>query len=326
MAALILLALGVTAIHDHVADAIPKDRLPTNIAVRPMPLGLPQLPMPVSGSLTEARASLGRKLFFDPILSRNNSVACASCHRPDHGFASNGRPRGITGKQVSRRAPTLFNRALGNSFFWDGRESSLEKQVLLPIADPDEMGSSVDETLARLRNNKDYRAAFEATFSDGVTPANLGKAIASFERVLLRGDSRVDRFRQGERSVLSAAELHGLWLYESKGRCWRCHSGPNYSDEQYHNTGISWRKLPPDLGRFAVTKNRSDRGKFKTPTLRGLVLTGPYMHDGTLKTLEEVVEFYDRGGGANPNLDPVLQTLGLTREERSDLVAFLRAL
>jgi cytochrome c peroxidase len=177
----------------------------------------------------------------------------------------------------------------------------------------------------RLHGHKDYPALFAAAFPDGVTAANLGKALAGFERVLLRGDSRVDRFRQkGKHGGLTPSERHGLWLYESKGQCWRCHGGPNFTDEDFHNTGVSWGKA--DLGRGAVTKKEADRGKFKTPTLRGVALTAPYMHDGSLKSLEEVVEFYNRGGGANPNLDPVLGPLGLSKDEVRDLVAFLEAL
>jgi cytochrome c peroxidase len=327
MIALVLFAFGFAAFDDNISAPIPKDQLPTKINIRQVPLGLAEPSLPGNDSLTEDRVNLGRKLFFDPILSGNNAIACASCHLPDHGFASKGRPRGITGRPISRRAPTLLNRAFGTSFFWDGRESSLEQQALRPIVDPEEMGCRVDELLERLRNHREYQSAFKAAFRDGVTPANLSQAIASFERVLLRGDSAIDRFRHnGERSALSAAELHGLWLYESKGRCWRCHSGPNFSDEQFHNTGVSYGKEPSDLGRFAVTRNPSDRGKFKTPTLRGLVLTGPYMHDGTFQSLEDVVEFYNRGGVTNPNRDPLIQPLGLSEDERRDLVAFLKAL
>jgi cytochrome c peroxidase len=187
------------------------------------------------------------------------------------------------------------------------------------------MGSKLADVVKRLQEHEQYKTLFEKAFPDGVTAANLGNAIAGFERVLLRGDSAVDRFRRkGDHAALTPAERHGLWLYESKGRCWRCHSGANFTDEQFHNTGVSWGK--GDLGRFAVTKNDNDRGKFKTPTLRGAALTGPYMHDGSLKTLEDVIDFYNRGGGANPNLDSVLGSLGLTNEEMSDLVAFLKAL
>src|SRR5205823_214932 len=155
--------------------------------------------------------ALGRRLFFDPILSHDRSVACASCHRPDHGFASpDALPKGVGGKTGTRRAPSLFNRAYGSAFFWDGRAGSLEEQALEPIANPAEMGSSVADAVARLKADAGYKAEFAAAFDDGVTPANLGKAIASFERVLLRGDSAVDRFRQrGERGAMTPSELHG---------------------------------------------------------------------------------------------------------------------
>jgi cytochrome c peroxidase len=189
------------------------------------------------------------------------------------------------------------------------------------------MGSKLADVVKRLRADKAYPARFAAAFPDGVTPANVGKALAAFERVLLRGGSRVDRFRRrGETAALTDPEQHGLWLYESKAGCWRCHGGSNFTDEKYHNTGVSWDKKPLDLGRFAITRRNADRGKFKTPTLRAVGLTAPYMHNGSLPTLEEVVEFYNRGGGANPNRDPFLKPLGLSKEELKDLVAFLKAL
>jgi cytochrome c peroxidase len=305
-----------------------KDTLPDKLSLEVIPLGLPARPVPKDNPLREPAVRLGRKLFFDPILSTDNSVACATCHRPDHGFASaEARPRGIGGQRTSRRAPSLLNRAYGSSFFWDGRTATLEEQALQPIENPAEMGSSVELAVKRLQANRDYRAAFEAAFSDGVTAGNLGRALASFERVLLRGGSRVDRFRrQGEHAALSPEERRGLWLYESKGRCWRCHTGATFTDEGFHNTGVGWGADPADLGRFAVTRRESDKGKFKTPSLRGVVLTAPYMHDGSLKTLEEVVEFYNKGGRPNPNLDAFLQPLELSKDEVRDLVAFLKAL
>jgi cytochrome c peroxidase len=325
---LVLGALGTTALAADAPPAPPKDTLPARLALTDVPLGLAERPVPADSPLTEARVRLGRRLFFDPILSADNSVACASCHQPDHGFAGGeARPRGIRGQRVARRAPSLFNRAYGTSLFWDGREATLEEQALRPIADPAEMGSTVAAALERLRGDRQYRAQFDEAFRDGVTSANLGRALASFERVLLRGDSRVDRFRRkGEAGALAPEERQGLWLYESKGRCWRCHSGPNFTDEGFHNTGVGWGKEPADPGRQAVTKKEADRGKFKTPTLRGVALSGPYMHDGSLTTLEEVVEFYNRGGVANPNLDPALAPLSLSKDEMRELVAFLKAL
>jgi cytochrome c peroxidase len=318
--------LIVAALCAEPPPSVPDDTLPKELALDKTPLGLGSRPTPTDNTLTPARVALGRRLFFDPILSHDNTVACASCHRPDHGFSSpDARPRGIGGREAARRAPTLFNRAYGTAFFWDGRAGSLEEQALEPIANPNEMGSSVADAVARLKADAGYKEQFAAAFDDGITPANLGKALASFERVLLRGDSPVDRFRQrGERSAMTSAELHGLWLYESKGQCWRCHSGTNFTDESFHNTGVGWGA--PDLGRHAVTKKDADRGKYKTPTLRGVKLTAPYMHDGSVKSLEDVVEFYNRGGGANPNLDPAVHPLNLSKEELADLVAFLKAL
>ncbi len=324
----VLGVLGASAARALAPPDLPRDTLPTKLALNEVPLGLNPLPIPKDNPLTEPRVRLGRRLFFDPILSADNTVACASCHQPSHGFAGiEAQPRGIRGQRATRRAPSLFNRAYGTAFFWDGRESTLETQALRPIEDPSEMGSTVAAALDRLRADPTYKSQFEETFSDGMTAANLGRALASFERVLLRGDSAVDRFRRsGDTKALTEQERQGLWLYESKGRCWRCHSGANFTDEAYHNTGVSWGKNPVDLGRFAVTKKEEDRGRFKTPTLRGVALTGPYMHDGSLTSLQAVVEFYNRGGGANPNLDPALAPLNLSTDEVRNLVAFLKAL
>jgi cytochrome c peroxidase len=322
------LALVAGALGAGDPSPLPKDSLPVKLPLEEIPLGLDSRRLPEDNRLSAARVQLGRKLFFDPLLSADNSVACATCHRPDHGFTSaEARPRGIGGQATVRRPPSLLNRAYGTSFFWDGRAATLEEQALQPLENPAEMGTSVTEVVKRLQANRDYRAQFEAAFPDGVTSANLARSLASFERVLLRGDSAVDRFRRkGEHAALTASERQGLWLYESKGRCWRCHAGPNFTDEGFHNTGVGWGSDPPDLGRFTFTKQQGDQGKFKTPSLRGATLKAPYMHDGSLKTLEDVVEFYNRGGTPNPHLDAALRPLEMSREEVRDLVAFLKAL
>jgi cytochrome c peroxidase len=322
------LAVVIITASADTPSPLPKDDLPARLALDTIPLGLGDRSVPKDNPLTEARVALGRKLFFDPILSADGTVACASCHSPTGAFAGvGGRPRGLGGRQTKRKAPTLFNRAFGSVFFWDGRVATLEEQALKPIEDPDEMGSRLPDVLARLGDHKEYKPRFDEAFPDGVTAANLGKALAGFERVLLRGDSPVDRFRRkGEHGALTPAQRHGLWLYESKGRCWRCHTGANFTDESFHNSGVSWGQEPADLGRYAITKQDADRGKFKTPTLRGVALTAPYMHDGSLATLQEVVEFYNRGGRPNPNLDPALAPLNLSKEEVADLVEFLKAL
>ncbi|MBI4661912.1 MAG: cytochrome-c peroxidase [Verrucomicrobia bacterium] len=273
------------------------------------------------------KIALGRKLFFDPILSRNGSVSCSSCHLPEHGFGGDGPlPTGIDGGKGRRNAPSLLNRAYAQSLFWDGRVPTLEVQALEPIRNPTEMGASVEEVVKRLRTNRDYSQAFAAVFEDGVSPQNIAKAMASFERTLLTGHSAVDRFRNGDVSALTDSARHGLWLFESRGLCWKCHSGRNFTDEKFHNTGVSWGKAPLDLGRFEVSGKEEDRGRFKTPTLRQAARTAPYMHDGSLATLREVVEFYNHGGTSNPNLDPIMRPLNLSENDIRSLVSFLESL
>jgi len=322
---LLLLWLSFAPAGDRAA--LPRDSL-AELSLDAVPLGLePGRLVPKHNPLTEAKVRLGRRLFFDPVLSVDSTVSCASCHQPDHGFSTPSRfAIGVGGKATTRNPPSLLNRAYGKAFFWDGRETSLEAQALRPVADVNEMGGTVEGALKRLEASATYRAQFAAAFPNGITAENLARALAGFERVLLLGDSRVDRFRAGDVKALDDRELHGLWLYESKGRCWQCHSGRNYTDESFHNTGVRWGKDPIDLGRYAVTKQDADRGRFKTPSLRGLTHTAPYMHDGSMATLEEVVDFYDNGGGKNPYLDPIMKPLGLSKDEKADLVAFLKAI
>lgn len=307
---------------------LPKDTLPRTLSLKNIPAGLEaNRPVPKDNPLTELKVRLGRRLFFDPILSADGAVSCASCHDPARGLAGQDRlAKGFRGQETHRNAPSLWNRAYGTAFFWDGREASLEAQALRPIESPTEMGGTIDQTVERLRKHKEYPALFQDAFGEGVNAGNVAKSLASFERVLLSGNSRVDRFRAGEVRALSDGERHGLWLYESRGGCWRCHSGPNFSDEGFHNTGVNWNQPPIDLGRFTVTNKDSDRGRFKTPSLRNVALTAPYMHDGSLASLEDVVEFYGRGGSKNPHLDESVAPLGLTPEDKKDLVAFLKAL
>ncbi|MFO0936776.1 MAG: cytochrome c peroxidase [Gemmataceae bacterium] len=305
---------------------IAKDTLPTKLIRKEMPLGLKKADDPKDNPTTEEKVALGRKLFFDPILSGDKTVACATCHHPDNNFAGNeALPRGIHGTPTKRKAPTIVNRAFGTSFFWDGRATTLEEQALMPIEDPNEMGAKLPDVLKRLSDDAGYKSEFAAVFPDGVTKANLAKALAAFQRCLIRGESPVDKFMQrGERSALTQEQLHGVWLYESKGMCWKCHSGQNFTDDVARNTGVSWGK--GDLGRYGITKKDGDQGRFKTPTLRGVGVSGPYMHDSSLKTLEDVVEFYNKGGTPNPYLDSAIKPLGLTKEEKKSLVEFLKAL
>lgn len=309
---------------------IPKDTLPQDLDLKHVPAGLSKRRIiPKDNPLTSAKVELGRKLFFDGRLSDDGSVACASCHRPDRGFASaDVRAVGIGGKIGPRNAPSLLNRAYGKSMFWDGRAATLEEQSLKPIASKLELGSNIKDVLKRLNADAGYVKQFKTAFGESgdINAGNLAKALASFQRTLLLGDSPIDRFRGGDPSALTDDERQGLWLFESKARCWKCHSGNDFTDESFHNTGVSWGGEPADLGRFVATGKVPDVGKFKTPTLRGVALTGPYMHDGSIKTLKAVVEFYNKGGKKNPNADPLMRPLGLSTKEQSQLVAFLQAL
>lgn len=323
--------------NERKAPELPADNLPAVIDIEQVPQSI-TLPRtnPNDNLLTAAKVALGRKLFFDPVLSKDHTVSCASCHQPNHGFASPDKKAiGINGQVGERNAPTVVNRAYGKHFFWDGRASSLEEQALKPIENKAEMGNSLQEVVRRLRSNEEYVRTFHLAYAqDGemlserfTTAENLAKSLAAFQRTLLTVDSPVDRFQAGDFSALTTAQKRGLWIFESRGGCWKCHSGDNYTDERFHNTGIGFGSDPPDQGRFRVTGNEKDRGKFKTPTLRGAAKTAPYMHDGSLATLRDVVEFYNQGGNKHaPNVDPRIQPLGLTSEEIDTLVDFLAAL
>jgi cytochrome c peroxidase len=318
--------IGVTLL--AATPELPRDTLPAEIDLDRIPGGFHIRPTaPTDNPLTPAKVRLGRRLFFDSILSSDRSIACASCHNPDHGFAGPAAVAvGIRGQKGRRNAPTLLNVGYNSAYFWDGRAASLEEQALQPISDPKEMDSTVDETIRRLRAEPTYVEQFQTAFGGEVNSVNLARAIASFERSLLSGDSPVDRFRRGEIPALSKDARQGLWLFESRGGCWRCHADSNLTDGRFHNTGIGWGTDPPDPGRYSITRQERDRGAFKTPTLRNVAGTGPYMHDGSVATLEDVVRHYNRGGNPNPNLDPALKPLNLSDADVQQLVAFLKAL
>ena len=315
---------------DKKLPVLPKDTLPQSRDLNTIPDGLDARVIPDSNPLTPEVVELGRKIFFDPILSEDNSVSCASCHQPELGFASNNKLAiGIGGKVGTRNSPTLLNRAFGKKFFWDGRAESLEDQALRPIASEIELGSSIEAALKRIKANAEYVALFEKAFGDkdAVTDTNLAKALAAFQRTLLMGDSPVDKFQSATYGALTDSERQGLWIYESRGGCWKCHSGGNYSDEEFHNTGVSFGATKRDLGLAENTGDEKDNFKFKTPTLRGVALTAPYFHDGSAQTLEEVVEFYSKGGApGDKSLDPKMKKLDLSEEDKKNLVAFLKAL
>ena len=293
-----------------------------------VPLGLDlYMPVPESNPVTPEKVSLGRRLFLDRRLSRDGSLSCAGCHDPSRGFAD-GRTvsEGVFHRRGSRNVPTLINRGYGSAFFWDGRISTLEEQVLQPILNPVEMDMTVEEVMSRVRRDGQYRRRFRQTFGREITKDDLACALASFVRTILSGGSPYDRYVSGDPSALTAEAREGLRLFRGKGNCIACHVGPNLTDERFHNTGIAWRdgKLA-DPGRFAVTGLDADHGAFKPPTLREVARTAPYMHDGSLATLEDVVEYYDRGGNRNPYLDVELRPLHLTPEEKRAIVTFLKS-
>ena len=270
-----------------------------------IPLGLElYMPVPEDNPLTLEKIELGRRLFFDRRLSRDSSISCSSCHDPDHAF-SDGRAVavGISQRVGRRNAPALVNRGYGRLFFWDGRIATLEEQVLKPIEDPNEMDLPLEQASSRV----------------GLDAMTMSRALASFVRSLLSGDSPYDRFVSGDRAALSTQQELGLQIFRGKANCVACHVGPNFTDEALHNTGVAWRD-----GNFA--DHGAGQGRFKTPTLREVARTVPYMHDGSLATLEDVVEYYDAGGRANPSIDPEIRWLGLSPVEKRDLVAFLGAL
>ena len=279
--------------------------------------------------LTKEKVELGRTLFFDKRLSKNDTIACASCHMAEKGF-TDGMPvsAGIHGLKGGRSAPASFNRVFSKGQFWDGRAATLEDQSIGPFANPIEHGFAThDEMVAKMKTIPGYRKLFQDVFGSDITIKDVGRAVASFQRTVLSGNSPVDKFDiGGDQNALNDAAKRGLELFRGKARCTRCHSGFNFTDEKFHNIGIGWDTNTVDLGRYMETKNPEDIGAFKTPTLREIARTAPYMHDGRFKTLEEVVNFYNQGGVKNPHLDNTLIPLELTEQEKQDLVGLLKSL
>jgi cytochrome c peroxidase len=295
----------------------------------PVPLGLDLFaPVPAENPLTRGRVALGQQLFFEPMLSADGRVSCSSCHRPDHAFSDTAPVSlGAHGRTGQRNAPSLLNAAYREAFSWDGRARSLEEQVLRPIRDSVEMDLPLGELEVRLRAQPSYRRAFRREFGDDPTPPAIGLALASYLRTLRSGDAPIDHFRAGDTLALSALARRGFQLFTGKANCSVCHVGPLLTDDDFHNTGVAWHDGAfLDVGRGAITGLSEDRGRFKTPSLRNVAITAPYMHDGSKRSLEDVVDFYDTGARPNPDLDPLIQPLLLTADERRALVAFLRSL
>lgn len=300
-----------------------------------MPLGLQTIAMdiPADNPMTPEKVALGWQLFYDPRLSADDSIACATCHIAMFGYGDpDAVSLGVNNARGRRNSNPVLNSAFNASQFWDGRASTLEDQALGPLTDPMEMANTLLGVEIRLNRIPAYREQFAAVFgSEEITAANVARALAAFQRVIIAGNSPWDRYTvNGEQDAVSDAARRGFELFSGKAGCSRCHSGANFTDSGsvvFHNTGFGMRDAKLDLGRFEVTGEEADRGAFKTPTLRNVAQTAPYMHDGSIATLEEIIDFYDAGGLANEWLDPLLGVpLGLTPEEKADLLEFLRAL
>lgn len=298
------------------------------------PLGIDSTFAELENPPTPQTVRLGRWLFYDTRLSADGAISCATCHRPENAFSeSTPVSTGIKGQKGTRKAPSFLNQAwtLYPHFFWDGRASSLEEQALGPIANPIEMGSTHDAMIATLANAKGYAPYFEEAFgSPGITPERVARAIADYERTRMCGNSAWDRWRKlrDDKAVSDAVKL-GHELFHGKAACNQCHLGQNFTDSSFHNLGVGWdprTRTYKDEGRYKVTGNAADLGAFKTPGLRDVTRHAPYMHDGSIATLREVVELYNQGGHANPQLSPKIKPLALTPAEVDALVAFMQAL
>jgi cytochrome c peroxidase len=343
--------ITLTAVLAIAAQAVQAETSPDQVKALIGHLG--PVPVPDDNPLTAAKVDLGKRLFQDSRLAADSSRSCQSCHLPDQGFAV-ATPLGPAYPSLAERrnSPTLINVAFNAPLIWDGRAPSLDKQALGPIQNILHQNHELDLLVEQLGADESYVEAFKAAFGDpAVTRERIAQALSSYERTLVFDDSPLDRYMAGDPDALDAAALRGLGLYLGKARCIVCHKGPNLTDNDFHNLGVpdahvtgdpqvmasiwfdakrlgldGWAELTEDPGRWAVTKEPADRGKFRTMGLRNIAQSPPYMHNGALATLEVVVAFYDGGGGEHPNKSPLMQPLGLTPDEQGDLVAFLKAL
>lgn len=309
----------------------------------PIGRGWTQFPIPQENPLTNAGVELGKQLFNEKMLSANNTQSCKTCHQPAYAFSDGGKQfsEGIYGQKGNRNAPALFNLAwadlynvTGHRYFWDGGKGSLEQQAVGPIVNPIEMAADTKEVVKKLQNSAVYPKLFKKAFgTDSITISLVVKALSQFERTLISGNSPYDKAERRERQR-TLSEYNGMLIFSTeKGDCFHCHgnlSSPFFTDFNFHNNGLD--ETPIDSGLFRITGIAADKGKFKTPSLRNLVFTAPYMHDGRFKTLWEVIEFYNSGFKNSPSLDPFISKhianggLNLTPIEKTDLYNFLVSL
>lgn len=300
------------------------------MTVLPGDLGpLPAVPIPADNPQTPAKIELGKMLFFDPRLSANDHWACATCHSPSFGYGD-GLPRSLgfgDEQELGRHSPTIINIAYNSAQFWDGRAATMEDQATGPIVASREMNSDPKQMIAEVTGISFYNEKFKEVFGGPPTMKTVGMAIASFERTIVTGESRFDRYAKGEKKALTDQEKRGLTMFISKAACTQCHNGPNFTDSSFQNLGVPQEgPSAEDHGRFDVTKDPKDKGAFKVPSLRSIAMTAPYMHTGVFDTLDEVVDFYNKGGGSHPNKSPRMLPLNMTDDEKKDLVAFLKTL
>jgi cytochrome c peroxidase len=275
-------------------------------------------PAPAANPVTPARVELGKILFFDPRLSGSNWISCATCHNPGLGHGM---------KPLRRGAPTILNVAFNPLQMWDGRSADFEDQALIPIEAAGIMAQDMPGLVRKLQAIEGYRSLFEKAYpGEGITPATIVKALGSFQRTVLSTESPFDRWRKGQANAVNVSAKRGFALFEGKANCVKCHSGFNFTDNGFHNIGLAAADGDEDPGRFGQRKVAISKGAFKTPTLRDVALTSPYMHHGIYKTLAEVIEHYNRGGDVKENLSPNMQPLGLSAQDKADLVAFLMSL
>jgi cytochrome c peroxidase len=294
-----------------------------------IPEGFPQPEIPEDNQLTSARVALGKMLFFDPILSQDSTISCGSCHNPAYSFSDNAALSvGVNGQKGTRNAMPLVNLAWSSAFMWDGGIPSLELQVLAPLTNHVEMNLPISEAIERLKKHPVYPALFKKAYNREPDDYSLFRAIAAYERTLISGNSRYDQyFYQGKKDALTESEINGMNLFFSdRLHCSSCHSGVNFTNGTFQNTGLYVEYADP--GRNLITGMESDKGKFKVPTLRNIELTAPYMHDGSIATLEDVIKHYLSGGKYNRNKSPHVHFhfVGLTDQEIQDVVNFLKTL
>lgn len=293
-----------------------------------LPAGFPSLPMPADNQLTVKRVELGKMLFFDPNLSIDSTVSCASCHFQQYAFSDDkALSSGVEGRTGFRNSPPLFNLAYHPYFFKDGGVPTLELQVLAPVQDVNEMDHPFPDLVERLAQNTEYQKMARIAYDREMDAFVITRALSAFERTLISGNSPYDKYHfQSNSGALSASEIRGMELFNSERlACSTCHSGFDFSDYAFKNNGL-YETYPSDSGRMRVTLDPLDRGKFKTPSLRNVGVTAPYMHDGSLPTLEAVVEHYNSGGSSHPTKDERIKPLNLTQQEKNDLIEFLNAL